>query len=93
MRRLCSASLLVLLSAVGAHASTVSSVGTITFHGAIRQYTMPLSESRMGDHPALGATTSIVSVSKARTVLSSDLLDYFASYAKPEAKLVTTAYL
>jgi hypothetical protein len=93
MRRLCLPSLIALVAASATHASPVSSSGgTITFHGAVQRFTMAPSENKRGDYPDLGMTTNTLPISKARTVLSSDVLDYFASYAKPDAKLVSTTY-
>jgi hypothetical protein len=92
MKRICLLALLALLTTTGTHASTVSTGGTVTFHGSIQRSTMSLPQNRHSDNPNLGITTSALPLSKARTLLSSDVLDYFASYAKPDAKLVSSTY-
>jgi hypothetical protein len=92
MRRLCLSSLLALVAATGTHASTASTGGTMTFHGAVQRFTKAASGKKRGDYPDLGITTNTLPLSKARTHFSSDVLDYFAGYAKPDAKLVSTTY-
>jgi len=82
----------MLLPATAAHATKAVSGGTITFAGSVRQNTVVVSPNGTSDHPDIIATIKILPVSKARTMLSSDVLDYFATYAKPDAKLVSSTY-
>lgn len=77
---------------MSAHAARSGSSGVITFVGSITQ---PTSASVSVVTPAHGdpsTKTTIEPLSVAQPRLSSDLLDYFAQYAKPGAKLVSVAY-
>jgi hypothetical protein len=91
MKRLC-LFLLTSLLATGAHAASTLSSGAITFHGAVWRYTTLLSQNDVDDRLRVGTTTSIWPVSKAHTMLFSDVLNYFATYAKTDALLVSTTY-
>jgi len=74
------------------HAARSGSGGVITFVGSITQPTSV---------PVLGAVltqtdpatkTTVEFISEAQPRLASDLLDYYAQYAKPGAKLVSVDY-
>lgn len=74
------------------HATKPVSGGTIYFHGAIVQPTIMPSVTRVPSQNDPATTVTVYSLVQARLRFSSDLLDYYAEYAKPNAKLVSTAY-
>jgi len=74
------------------HATKPMSGGTIHFHGAIVQPTIAPSVARLPLQNDPATTVTVDSLTQARLLFSSDLLDYYAEYAKPDAKLVSTAY-
>jgi hypothetical protein len=76
----------------GVHAATLTSMGTITFHGTLTRDTSPSSSDGTDNQTSLVITTTILPLANARTIFSSDVLDFFASYAKPGARLISVTY-
>ena len=66
--------------------------GTIHFHGAIVQPTSVPTVARMSLQSDPATSVTVDSLIQARIRLSSDLLDYYAQYAKPDAKLISETY-
>lgn len=81
----------VFLSLESANAS--GSQGMISFHGSVTQPTaVPVITAGIPTYTDPGTAVRMEPLTQARARLSSDLLDYFAQYAKPHAKLVSVAY-
>jgi hypothetical protein len=79
-------------SSTPAHATRSGSGGVITFTGSIVR---PTSVPVMAATPAQAdpsTNTTVEPLSQAQPRLASDLLDYYAQYAKPSAKLVSVSY-
>jgi hypothetical protein len=76
----------------GAHATVHASEGTITFHGVVTRSTSRPSPTGTYDPTSLADTTTVLSLNNARTTLSSDVLDFFATYARHDAKFVSVTY-
>lgn len=74
------------------HATKPVSGGTIHFRGAIVQPTIAPSVARVPLQSDPATTVTVDSLIQARLRFSNDLLDYYAEYAKPNAKLVSTTY-
>jgi hypothetical protein len=66
--------------------------GVISFHGSVMRPTSVPVAAQVPSEADPGTATTVESLIQARTWLSSDLLDYFAQYAKPHAKFVSVAY-
>ena len=91
-RNLCVPLLVACALSSTAQATTFSASGVISFHGSVSR---PTSMSVVTEvlSPTDSATArTIESLAQARARLSSDLLDYFAQYAKPNTKVVSVAY-
>lgn len=73
-------------------ATGYGSRGVITFIGSITQPTSASVTAAMSPHADPATKTTVEPLSSAQPRLTSDLLDYFAQYAKPSAKLVSVAY-
>lgn len=75
-----------------AQATSFSASGVISFHGSVmRPTSIPVAaEVPSQDDP--GTATTVESLSLMRARLSSDLLDYFSQYAKPNTKVVSVVY-
>jgi hypothetical protein len=76
----------------GAHATNTVAGGTISFHGVILQSTATPSPTRTYNATKLPVATTTLPLGKARQLLSSDVLDFFATYAPADAKFVSVAY-
>ena len=79
-------------SSTALHATRSGTGGVITFTGSITQ---PTSAPSMTASPALddaAAKTTVEPLSYAQPRLASELLDYYAQYARPGAKLVSVVY-
>lgn len=66
--------------------------GVITFHGSVVQPASAPMAAQIPSQPDPGTTMTVEPLSQAQVRLSSDLLDYFAHYAKPHSKLVSVIY-
>ena len=84
--------LLTSLLATAVSAATQIPGGTITFHGAIIRSTDAPSATAINAPSNLVESVSNQLLGQARTSLSSDVLDFFATYAPPDAKLISVAY-
>ena len=73
-------------------AAAFSTGGVITFHGSVVQPTSVPGAAQIPSQPEPGTAMAVEPLSQARARLSSDLLDYFARYAKPHSKLVSVIY-
>ncbi|GGA17895.1 hypothetical protein [Dyella nitratireducens] len=86
------------LSSVGYAASTAPHTtrsganGVITFVGSITQPTSVPVAAAVPAQADPSTTTTVEPLAQAQPRLASDLLDYYAQYAKPGAKLVSVAY-
>jgi hypothetical protein len=76
----------------GAHAAHPIITGIITFHGTVTRETLIPSLNETSDLASLAATTTVLSLSSARKKLSSEVLDFFAGYAKPDARFISVTY-
>jgi len=79
-------------SSTAMHANISGTGGVITFIGSITQ---PTSVPSMTASPTLddpSTKTTVEPLSHAQPLLASELLDYYAQYAKPGAKLVSVVY-
>jgi len=79
-------------SSTAVHATRSATGGVITFTGSITQPTSvpSMTASPTQDDPS--AKTTVEALSHAQPRLASELLDYYAQYAKPGAKLVSMVY-
>lgn len=66
--------------------------GMIHFTGAVVAPTSVPIATRMPLHADPGQSVTIEPLAQTRTRLASELLDYYAQYARPQSQLVTTAY-
>jgi hypothetical protein len=73
-------------------ATPFSAGGVISFHGSITQPTSVPVAADVSTPGYAGMATTVESLSRMRARLSSDLLDYFAQYAKPDTKVVCVVY-
>lgn len=78
--------------ATGVQASTLAPGGIIHFRGAITQPAYVPMTTSTTTQVRLAEATVTLPLSKARTMLSSDVLNYFATYAPADAKLVSATY-
>ena len=86
--------LLLLASAFSSpgQATMSSAGGVITFSGSVTQPTsVPVAAEAFSQRDP-GTATTVESLPQMRARLSSDLLDYFAQYAKPNTKVVSVVY-
>lgn len=79
-------------SSTAAHATRYGGGGVITFVGRITQPTSVPATTAVSAQADPSTTTTIEPLAQAQPRLASDLLDYYAQYAKPGAKLVSVAY-
>lgn len=84
--------LLTCLLATGAHAANTVAGGTITFQGVIMQSTATPSPTRTYNAAKLSVATTTWPLGKACQLLSSDVLDFFATYAPADAQFVSVTY-
>lgn len=73
-------------------ATPFTSGGTIRFTGAIVASTAVPAAARMPLQAQPDQAVTIEPLMQARMRLSSELLEYFAQYAKPQTTLVSTVY-
>ena len=73
-------------------AGSFQASGVIRFTGKVVAPTTVPIVTRIPLHADPGQTIKIESLAQARTRLSSELLDYYAQYAQPQAQLVSTVY-
>ena len=73
-------------------ATTFSASGVIRFHGSVSRPTSIPVATEVLSPTDLEAARTIESLAQSRARLSSDLLDYFAQYAKPDSKVVSVVY-
>lgn len=73
-------------------ASAFGARGVITFSGSVVQPTSVPVAAQIPSQLDPGTAITVESLTQARARLSSDLLDYFAQYAKPHTKLVNVVY-
>jgi hypothetical protein len=78
--------------AAGAHAADSISGGTITFRGAVTRDTSSSARNGTYDPKNLVASTTVLPLDQAQAMLSSEVLNYFASYAKPATPLINITY-
>lgn len=74
------------------HAAPFKASGTIRFTGAIVAPTAVPVITGMPLQTDFALTTTVEPLMQARMQISSELLDYFAQYAKPQTTLVSTVY-
>lgn len=79
-------------SSTAMHATKYAAGGVITFTGSITQSTSVPSMTASPMLDDLSAKTTVEALSHAQLRLASELLDYYAQYAKPGAKLVSVIY-
>ncbi|MBM7125800.1 hypothetical protein ACFFJT_16875 [Dyella flava] len=84
--------LLMPLLATGAHAANTISGGTITFRGLITQPTTASSPTGTYGKSRSSVVTTTLPLGQARLLLSSDVLNFFSTYAHADAKFVSTTY-
>ncbi|QAU23851.1 hypothetical protein EO087_07495 [Dyella sp. M7H15-1] len=78
---------------VSAAPSTSSQGGLITFVGSItRPTSMPTPTGARDNATSLAEPATIQPLMAAQARLHADVLDYFATYAAPDAKIVTFTY-
>jgi hypothetical protein len=82
----------LLLGWCEAHAFAHSAGGTITFHGAVVRETSLPSPAGAYNPAGLAGAATVLPLNEACARLSSDVLDYFATYAHHDAKLVSVTY-
>jgi hypothetical protein len=75
-----------------AQAFVQSAGGTITFHGAVVRETSLPSPTGVYNSESLADRTTVLPLHEACTRLSSEVLDYFATYAHRDAQLVSVTY-
>lgn len=75
----------------GTHA-TASQGGTITFNGFLSQPASTAVAFDTGAPSVLAQSKQVMSLGEARTKLSSNVLDYFATYAPKDAQFVSVTY-
>lgn len=73
-------------------AAPFKATGVIHFSGSVVAPTTVPVAARMPLHADPSQAVTIESLARARTQLSSALLDYYAQYAKPQSQLVSTVY-
>jgi hypothetical protein len=79
-------------SSTSAYAARSGGGGVITFTGSITQRTSVPVMTAVPAQVDPSTKTTVEFVSEAQPRLASDLLDYYAQYAKPGAKLVSVDY-
>jgi hypothetical protein len=84
--------LLAPLIATGAHAASTVSGGVIIFQGMIMRSTTPLSPTGIYSKSGPSVVTTTLPLSQARALLSSDVLNFFVTYAHRDAKFVSVTY-
>jgi hypothetical protein len=84
--------LLTPLMATSAHAASTFGGGVITFQGMITRSTTPLSPTGAYSESRFSVSTMTLPLSRARVLLSSDVLNFFATYAHRDAKFVSVTY-
>jgi hypothetical protein len=75
-----------------AHAARSGSGGVITFIGSITQPTSVPTLAAASTQADPSTKTTVEFLSDAQPRLASDLLDYYAQYAKPGTKLISVDY-
>jgi hypothetical protein len=76
----------------GVHAAPSTSKGTITFYGVITRNTFTPSSNFAPDTAGVATMTMVLPLNSARAMFSSDVLDYFATYARPDTKVISVTY-
>jgi hypothetical protein len=85
------AAALCLLCMADIHAATTSG-GTITFNGSIAQTASASMTAVRSSQAEPVQTTQVYALAEAQRRFSSDVLDYFATYAPGNAKLISVTY-
>ncbi|WP_284323029.1 hypothetical protein [Dyella acidisoli] len=92
LRNLCVPLLVACALSSAVQATTFSASGVISFHGSVSRSTSIPVATEVLSPIDLATTRTIESLAQSRARLSSDLLDYFAQYAKPDSKVVSVVY-
>jgi hypothetical protein len=91
-RNACMPLLVACVSLSSGSVAAFTTGGVITFHGSVVQPASAPVAAQIPSQPEPGTAMAVEPLSQARARLSSDLLDYFAHYAKPHSKLVSVTY-
>lgn len=91
-RNLCVPLLVACALSSTVQATTSSASGVISFHGSVMRSTSIPVAVEVPSQGDPGTATTVEPLSQMRAKLSSDLLDYFAQYAKPNTQVVSVAY-
>ncbi|GLQ97517.1 hypothetical protein [Dyella mobilis] len=91
IRNVLATATLCLLCMADVQASTTSG-GIITFRGGIVQMASASSPATPHNHAELAQTSQAYALRDAQRKLSSDVLDYFATYAPKNAQLISVTY-